>query len=229
MKEIDKEDYINRYEGRLKEFGYDSQTLGWGKISKQDVRFSILASEALKDKKSSVLDIGCGFADLYDYLIIRGWEGKYTGIDIVPGLINMAKKRHPHLDLKVCDINSENSGVNSHDYVIASGIMNAQLASGENEEHIKTMLQSMFRLTNNLLAVDFLSTKVDFRKQGAWHTAPEWAISNGLDLTNRVLLRHDYMRYEFALFLYKAQKFSGRNVFDAYEEELKNRTPQLDH
>ena len=54
--------------------------------------------------RDSVLDVGCGFADLYDHLRGRGWEGRYRGLDIVPGLLDVARRRHPSLDLQEADI-----------------------------------------------------------------------------------------------------------------------------
>jgi len=221
MKDVDKKNYVERYEGRLKEFGYDPQTLGWGKVARQDIRFAVLAQEALKNETSSVLDIGCGFADLYDFLLINGWKGKYTGVDIVPGLVNAAKKRHPSIQLLIADINDQECGIETHDYVISSGMLNATLPSGENEAHIQKMLHSMFALAKTAVSVDFLSALVDFKKEGAWHTDPAKALNYGFALTKNVSVRHDYLRFEFALFLNKNNAVSQRKVFETFEEKLR--------
>ena len=218
MKEEDKINNINRYEDRLKEFGYDPQTLDLGVIGKQEVRFSVLAQMALQFPDSSVLDIGCGFADLYNFLKLNNWKGKYTGIDIVPGLITEAKKRNPEIDILTGDITNKDFTIDKHDFVIASGVMNESLPSGENKTHIKSMLENMFRLSKKMVSVDFMTTNVDFQKPGSWHTDPSWILSEALTLTPRVNLRNDYMRFEFSIFLYKDIAVSERRVFEDYEK-----------
>lgn len=220
MKTEDRRDYIDRYEKRLQQFGYSPETLGWGKNGRQELRFAVLADAALKVPACSVLDVGCGFCDLYDFLRARGWEGAYTGIDIVPGLLRIARERHPGLDIREADITVPSFPADAFDFVIASGVLNAALPSGDNRTHIASTLRAMLRAARVAAAVDFLSTFVDFQKPGAWHTDPAWAFATAREMTRRVQLRHDYMPYEFALFLFRDDTVSERNVFQAAEREL---------
>jgi SAM-dependent methyltransferase len=201
MNENDINEYISRYTKRFNEFGYSPETLGWGKNSKQTVRFSVLAENALKDKNCSVLDIGCGFADLYLYLKSNGWSGSYTGTDLVPVLLEKAKELYPEIELLQVDIASED--LIKADFVIASGIFNSEILEESNESHIEKSIKKMFELSNKALCVDFMSTYVDFKKTGAWHTSPEWAFSIAKKLSKRVILRNDYMPYEFSLIIFK--------------------------
>ena len=48
-----------------------------------------------------------------------------------------------------------------------------------------------------------MSTRVDFQRPEAWHTDPAWLLQQAMGLTRRVVLRHDYMPYEFCAHLYK--------------------------
>ena len=220
MKIEDRLDYVERYEKRLEEFGYSPATLGWGVHGRQEVRFAVLAELALKMPNSSVLDVGCGFGDLFDFLERRGWHGQYTGVDIVPGLLNIAKQRHPGLDVREVDITDENTGLDEYDFVISSGIFNAKLPSGSNEMHIRSALRRMHGRCRHATCADFLSTHVDFQKPGAHHTDPGWALAEAINLTRRVLLRHDYMPYEFALVLFRDDSITDRNIFRGMEERL---------
>jgi SAM-dependent methyltransferase len=172
VKTEDRLDYVQRYEKRLQEFGYSPATLGWGVNGRQEVRFSVLAELALRVPGSSVLDVGCGFCDLYDFLEKQGWQGRYTGIDIVPGLLEVARQRHPNLDVQELDITDESVSLNKdeYDFVISSGALNAALPSGSNEAHIELALRSMHRRSRYATCVDFLSSYVDFQKPGAYHT-----------------------------------------------------------
>lgn len=213
-------DIIERYENRLRKFGYSPETLGWGKQGRQEVRFGILAAPILDSLISSVLDIGCGFADFYDYLISRGWHGNYLGIDIVPGLLQIAKERHPFLDLRELDITGEHLSLEKYDYVVASGVFNARLKSENNLEFIECGLRNMYRVANMAICVDFMSTYVDFQHPDAWHTEPAWVFALAKTLSKRVLLRHDYMPFEFALIIYCDDRISPRNVFQSTDDNL---------
>jgi SAM-dependent methyltransferase len=221
VKTEDRLDYVQRYEKRLEEFGYSPVTLGWGLHGRQEVRFSVLAETALRLPESSVLDVGCGFCDLYDFLGQHGWRGRYTGIDIVPGLLEIARQRHPGLDVRELDITDDSAPLKEYDFVISSGALNATLPSGSNEAHIEVALHKMYQHTRYATCVDFLSTYVDFQKPGAHHTDPCWAIATAKRLTRRVLLRHDYMPFEFSMFLFRDDTISERKVFRAFENELR--------
>ncbi|MEW6715924.1 MAG: class I SAM-dependent methyltransferase [Chloroflexota bacterium] len=220
MEETDRLDYIRKYEERLREFGYSPQTLGWGIYGRQEIRFAILAENALHMPESSVLDVGCGFADLYDFLVQRGWCGQYTGIDIVPGLLCMARELHPDLDLRELDITSDTTSLETYDFVIASGVLNAKLKVGDNKTHIMNVLRAMHKHARIAVCVDFLSTYVDFEKPNSWHTDPKWVLDVAKRLSRRVLLRHDYLPFEFALVIFQDDSISERNVFQAFESTL---------
>jgi len=220
MKIEDRLDYVERYEKRLQEFGYSPATLGWGVHGRQEVRFSVLAELALRMPDSSVLDVGCGFCDLSDFLVRHGWHGRYTGIDIVPGLLEVARQLHPGLDVREADITDGGAELDEYDFVISSGVFNAKLPSGSNDMHIRNALASMYGRSRFATCMDFLSTHVDFQKPGAHHTDPGWALAEARHLTRRLLLRHDYMPYEFALFLFRDDSVSERNVFRRYENTL---------
>jgi SAM-dependent methyltransferase len=217
MLEKDKQEYIRRYEDRYERYGYDPRTLGWTK-GRQKLRFHILTSIGdLQDM--SVLDLGCGFADLYDFLRERGWRGEYTGFDIVPKLIAVARQRHPDLQLRKMDILSE-PVKEKFDYVFASGVFNAEI-SQDNEGYIFEMLKRMLDISKVGVAADFLSTYVDFRHQGSFHASPERIFSLAKKLARRVSLRHDYLAFEFCLYLFKRDQMTIENgVFDEYAHLL---------
>lgn len=216
MDEKDINNYINRYTDRYNEFGYSPETLGWGKNGKQDTRFAVLGEMAIKDKKSSLLDVGCGFADLYSFLKLRGWEGEYTGIDIVPVLVEKAREIYPGINISQKDI--QTPGIENADYVIASGIFNAKLINDDNEQHIENSVKKMFELCNKAVCIDFMSSYVDFQKEGSWHTDPAWALQLARKFTKRFIIRYDFMPYEFALILFKDDNISPLNIFQDFNQ-----------
>jgi len=211
MELADRADYVERYERRLREHGHSPETLGWGKLGREHVRFQVMTDVVQEVGAASVLDVGCGFADLFDHLVAQGWNGEYSGIDIVPGLLAEARERHPSLDLQEADVASyEPAG--TFDVVVASGVFNARLRSGDNRAHITRSVERMYALASRAVCIDFLSTYVDFQQPDGWHTDPAWALELGRGLSKRLRLRHDYMPFEFALIVYRDDEHPG-NVF----------------
>lgn len=216
MKPIDRRELVDRYESRLRQFGYSPESLDLGRHGRQEIRFSILAEHAIRSPESSVLDVGCGFADLYDFLVGHGWQGRYHGLDIVPPLLEVARQRHPELELGEIDITDPELRLEQYDFVIASGVFNEKLLGEGNPAHIDRALKAMFQCARVAVCVDFMTTHVDFQKPGSWHTDPAWAMDVARALSRRLHLRCDYLPYEFAIMIFRDDSVSAENTFRSY-------------
>ena len=204
MKPGDRDAYVERYERRLREHGHAPATLGWGAGDREHLRFAVMADVVEQTGATSVLDVGCGFADLHDFLRARGWDGDYHGIDLVGGLLAVARERHPGLALDEADLAAFRPGEEeAFDVVVASGVFNARLAEEDNLVHIERSVRRMFALARRAICVDFMTTHVDFRHPDAWHTDPAWALALAQQLSRRFVLRQDYLPYEFALVVHR--------------------------
>lgn len=215
MNQHDKEIYLKRYNERLELYGDSPETLGWGKNARQELRFQVLSDLATQNKFSSILDVGCGFADLYGFLKNKNWQGQYLGIDINKNLLNIALQKYPQVSVKQQDILQEELN-QSYDYVIASGIFNAKLEKENNYTYIEAMLRTMYSIAKEAVCVDFLSTYVDYMQEIAWHSNPEEIIKIAHTISKRFNVRYDYMPYEFSLILYKNQTISNINTFEGF-------------
>ena len=112
------------YKKSIKEYGISAQGVHWNSKYTQYKRFEILTKFIKKDiKTSTIVDAGCGFADLYKYLKSNNkLPLKYIGIDSEEIMINPAKKLHPTLELYVKNILIDE--LIEVDYYICSGAMN---------------------------------------------------------------------------------------------------------
>jgi trans-aconitate methyltransferase len=139
-------------------------------------------------------------------------NARYTGIDISPPMIDTARQLHPDGDFRLLDI--LDAPPKEHwDWVFLIGAFNAAPAFEGWWEYVQQMMRRMSDLCIRGMAADFLSSYVDFKKSGAFHADPEQVFSFGRTLTRRVALRHDYMAYEFMIYLYKDQRLTDNNVF----------------
>jgi SAM-dependent methyltransferase len=218
MDDRSKRQLIGRYEERLANFGIGPEALGWGKTGREEARFTAAVQIMNCHKDASVLDIGCGFASLYDFLIKNGWEGRYVGVDVTPGIVTQAKALHPNLDIRELDASAGMREIEPCDYVFCMGAMNERSDDLNNEAYIRTMLETMFDKCKVAVVCDFLSPFVDFQHPIGWHTDLGWISREVRKLTRRFVIRHDYMPFAYTVYIYRDDSISSGQVFNSFED-----------
>lgn len=193
---------IKIYDKFLAEGDEDHQKVGWGSAESQRKRFDVLS--AVGDLNGcSVLDVGCGIGGLYQYLSGVYSDVTYTGVDINQGMLNMAASRYPGLNFICADILTEDSFLENarFDYVFLSGALN--LSNESQERLINDTMAKMFLIANKAIALNFLSVFADFYKPGEYYSDPEKILGAALNISGKVVLRHDYMPHDFSVYIYR--------------------------
>lgn len=198
MNEKDKLQLVSLYENRFDQFGYNVHTVGWGDNESQNLRFKIL-SEIDNLNGKTICDLGCGFGDLYKYLTERFVDIEYVGIDIAGKLICEAKKQYPSVAFQVRDI-LITPFEHKFDYFLSSGALSFKTEN--HKQYVETMLTAMMDSTTKGIAVNFLSSYVDYQLDKNFHFSPEEAFSMARKLSRFVTIRHDYPLYEFTVYIY---------------------------
>ena len=210
---VNTDDYKNAtltwYRQRLKEHGHGIQALSSGTVDRRAVRFNVLTGVGI-GSGCSVLDVGCAYADYFTHLEAQGCKVSYTGIDLLPELIDEACRRHPGLDLQVRDLQSNPFPPGSFDYVVSSQTFNLRFDEDSNMPLVERMMKLMFATARKGTAVDFVTDYVDFREPYLRYHNPEKLFGFAKSITKRVVLRHDYPLYEFCLYLYPDFQAWGR-------------------
>ena len=201
MDPCDKARIISRSGDRLRRYGEDIRALASGTRERQQLRFAVLS--AIGDLEgASVLDLGCGFGDLYEYLVNRGLKVDYTGYDICPDFVELAGAKFPQATFEVRDIQVD--GIpRCFDYIVSSQTFNLKLVHEDNFELVKDIIRRCYEASEKAVAVDMLTSYVDFRENHLYYYSPEAVFSFCKTLTKRVVLRHDYPLFEFTVYLYK--------------------------
>jgi SAM-dependent methyltransferase len=199
MDAVDKERIIQRYDKRLAQYADDIRTLASGTEERRRLRFEVLAQIGIQSG-CSVLDLGCGFGDFFAYLKERGVKCRYVGYDINSKLIAVARQKHPAAEFAVRDIQVDEFP--EFDFIVSSSAFNLRLASQDNYDFLADVLKRCYEHARSGVAVDLLSSYVDFESQDAFHYKPERVFSLAKAITKRVCLRHDNPLYEFCIYLY---------------------------
>lgn len=204
-----------RYDERLTRFGENPKTLGWLK-GRQGIRFSILTEIGIMDNMR-ILDVGCGFGDLYRYLKRKKINFTYTGLDLNPNLLAVAKRKYPKVTFKQFDLEKDTLD-RKYDWIIISGVFNFKRK--DNYRFIETSLRKLFKNCNKGIAIDFMSSYVDYENPNSFHASPEKIFNIVKKISDRITIRHDYMKFEFSVYIYKNNKSSKNFVYNEYNKTL---------
>jgi SAM-dependent methyltransferase len=203
---------IERYEARLRKYGFGEEALGWGKKGRQQLRFSVLASHwDLRGK--TVLDLGAGFGDFYEFskqLHLR----EYVGIDLTPGLVAAGNKKYGSnqgFSLKLGSATDE-SLFEECDVTVISGLFNFRLNSGRNREFINTVLGLAYKYSSLGVACNFVTDRVDFKDPLMHYQSPSDVLDIAYGCTRNVTLRQDYMPFEYSVFLDRRDHFAPESA-----------------
>ena len=200
MKPAERDAVVTRYAERLQRLGPVVQALGWRDRAQQDLRFSVIADGLRHTGDISVLDIGCGFGDLYPYLRERG-DVRYVGCDLSPDLLAVARTRYPDVTFDQRDPLAEPYPDEAFDYVCMSGIFNHPLE--DNEAFVEEMLRAAYRTCVRGVAANMMIDQVDYHEDHLHYFNPERVLGRCRGLSRYVALRHDYPLFEFTVFIYR--------------------------
>src|ERR687897_673944 len=89
-------DHVKSYfDKRIREHGASPRGSDWNSETSQNIRFDQLL-KVVESQTFSLLESGCGYGALADYLETKGFIAEYYGYDILESAIETA--RHAHRD-----------------------------------------------------------------------------------------------------------------------------------
>ncbi|OCX53156.1 hypothetical protein BEL04_02240 [Mucilaginibacter sp. PPCGB 2223] len=195
-------DWANIYrfnQACIKEHGNgDTRSLGWRDNNSQRLRFDALAD--IGDMTGhSVLDVGCGYGDLRDYLGARYPDITYTGIDNMQEFLTIAIERYGHLpDTTFLYGDFSNAILPRADYVFASGSLNY---FNNEPGFIYRIIDKLFKTCNIAFGFNLLS---DIAPMGLLVAYDMNAIVKYCQkLSPNVILNNSYAADDFTIWMYK--------------------------
>jgi SAM-dependent methyltransferase len=200
MDSLAKEYLVSFYSKNLLLHGDRPEALRWSPVG-QRIRYRILLEIVPDLNGKKVLDYGCGKGDLYGYAKEHGIDIDYTGLDINPELVKLAKEKHPDAAFGVADAEEAPLG-ERFDIVFICGVFNNRVQGVE--ESMLNVLSGLFEITGEALAINALSTHSGYKAVELNYTSPEeLSLFVEENLTPHYMLRQDYLPGDFTMFLYK--------------------------
>jgi SAM-dependent methyltransferase len=195
----------SHFDNQLREYGATPRGADWNGAESQHIRFDQLL-KIVEAPVFSIIDYGCGYGALADYIGKKGLQADYYGFDILESAIAMARKVYAGkqditftLDeglLPVCD------------YTVDSGVFNMHSGHSFDEwtEYVVSILHRFDRLSRKGFASNFLTKYSDSDKMRSdlYYADPLYLFDYcKRNFSKNVALLHDYRIYDFTILVRK--------------------------
>jgi SAM-dependent methyltransferase len=193
------------FDKRIREHGASPRGSDWNSETSQNIRFDQLL-KVVESSSFSILDYGCGYGALADYLASSQLDADYYGFDILESAIETARVAHAGKSRRT--FFSDKSQLPVCDYVIASGIFNFR---GEQSfdawtEYTLGVLNEFNQLSKRGFSSNFLTkySDADKMRDDLYYADPMFLFDYcKRNFSRNVALLHDYNLYDFTLIVRK--------------------------
>ncbi len=204
MKNKNRNEVITHYNELFEKFGIDPASLGEPK-GRTKLRFDVMTKIGNLNN-CKILDVGCGFGYLVTYLKKYKKNIKYTGVEINSDFIKIAKKMHPNHRFQERDIEKKKFK-EKFDWVFGIGLA----SKVDSYSYLESILKEMINISNKGVVMNFITDYVDFKNKGTFYTSPEKIFKIAKKFSKRVVLRHDYLPFEFCIYIYKEDEIDKKD------------------
>jgi SAM-dependent methyltransferase len=194
------------FDKHIQEYGASPQGSDWNGEESQNIRFDQILKVIGNNTSFSILDYGCGYGALADYLEIKGFNVEYYGFDILEAAIEVARKAHQGKTRHTFTFDKASLPV--CDYTVSSGIFNFR---GENSfeawtEHMLAALHEFNSLSRLGFSSNFLTkySDADRMRDNLYYADPLFLFDYcKRNFAKNVALLHDYQLYDFTIIVRK--------------------------
>lgn len=179
----------------------DFKVLGWESREAQYMRFEMLTSNIdIQNKK--ILDVGCGLGNLLEYLIDKGIDATYTGVDILEDMIKSAKGKNLPGEFYCIDIFKQHPFENkSFDILYTSGIFNLNM--GNNMDFLEKAFGRFIELSREMVVFNLLDIESPDKEDPYYyydHKQVTTMISEKYSQVDSIKVIRGYLNNDFTVF-----------------------------
>jgi cyclopropane fatty-acyl-phospholipid synthase-like methyltransferase len=206
MSKIPNLDHVKSYfDKRIQEHGASPRGSDWNSEISQNTRFDQLL-KVVETQSFSLLDYGCGYGALVEYLDAKDLDVNYYGYDILESAIETARQAHMDKPRRV--FFTDKSQLPICDYTVASGIFNfrGEQSFEDWTEYVLSVLHEFNQLSLHGFSSNFLTkySDADKMRPDLYYADPMFLFDYCKhNFSKNVALLHDYRLYDFTLIVRK--------------------------
>lgn len=193
---------IKIYQQAFKKYHVSPKSLMWTSEKSITVRYQEILAD-LDFEGRTILDVGCDFGDIIPLIAKKAKNFNYTGVDIVPEFIQVARRKYLQHQFVLQDYYGHPLK-DKFDIISTSGTLNASLGRPLKfrKQAIKTMFDHAKQCTVFNMAGFYPQPKNS--KKGIIYYADSLTILKYcFSLTSKIIFRHHYHQKDFTILMFK--------------------------
>ena len=199
--------------------------VGSSSMQKKNLRYQKISNVFKDDNEEiSIHDVGFALGHFYDF-IRREFSVKkitYSGSEVTNEFTKECIKKYPECSFINRCISKEGFDTDeSYDYIIFSGTFYHQADIDEESyfNEIKKSLEKAFEHTNKAIAINFLTTNVDYKIKSLYYQEMSKILQFiHTKLSRFIKIDQDYPLYEYTIFIYKESYIKQKYQADHFKK-----------
>jgi SAM-dependent methyltransferase len=199
----------NYFRQKLEIFGSTPRGLDYNSPEAMEIRFDQLMKIVEYPKKQfSIIDYGCGYGAIIDYMVKKKYQFEYYGIDYVKEMIDAGIRNHPDCPNYHWTTNEEELPI--ADYVIAGSIFNIKVDASDKDWTL-IVIETLGKMNSHCtkgFSFNMLTKYSDPEKMrpDLYYADPCFLFNYcKTHFSRNVALLHDYKLYDFTLLIRKEE------------------------
>ena len=193
---------------KLETFGATAKGVDYNGEQARLIRFAELVKIIDPAQSFSIIDYGCGYGAMFEFLHEKGWEFEYYGVDLIEKMVSAGREKYK--DFSNARLTTDEKELPVADYLVAAGIFNIKLESPYDEwqNFICETLPRMNALCSKGFSFNMLTKYSDADRMAE---RPDLFYGDPLfffdfckrNFSRSVALLHDYGLYDFTILVRK--------------------------
>jgi SAM-dependent methyltransferase len=193
---------------KLETFGATAKGVDYNGEQAQQIRFAELVKIIESVRPFSLIDYGCGYGAMFEFLQRRGWQFDYYGVDQIEKMVIAGRTKYE--GFPNVHFTRDERELPVADYLVAAGIFNIKLDAPYEEwqEFICRTLRRMNTLCSKGFSFNMLTKYSDADRMAQ---RPDLFYGDPLvffdvckrEFSRNVALLHDYGLYDFTILVRK--------------------------
>ena len=200
--------YKDYFNDKIEKHGATPKGVDYNGPEAQEIRFEQLVKVIDPSKPFSVIDFGCGYGALFEFLRVKDWKFEYYGFDMLDKMVIAGKEAHK--GIANVHFTNQASELPVADYLLAGSIFNNKFDAVE--EEWQAMVLDTLKHMNSFCSKGFsFNILTKYSDADRMAQRPDLYFADPLILfdfckrnfSRNVALLHDYGLYDFTILVRK--------------------------